>query len=97
MTLFKHEPDGMVLEQGRGDPNRSGPGEDLGDRVRQIVGLAVLGDVGDAVADDDAEAVLQLRALITNGDFEDYWIFHTAREHQCLYPSPDQQDYSLTA
>ncbi|MEV6044131.1 ISKra4 family transposase [Streptomyces xanthochromogenes] len=30
---------------------------------------------------DGAEAVLQLRALITNGDFEDYWIFHTAREH----------------
>ncbi|WP_055496018.1 ISKra4 family transposase [Streptomyces sp. TP-A0356] len=44
-----------------------------------------------------AEAVLQLRALITNGDFEDYWIFHAAREHQRLYPSPDQQDYSLTA
>ncbi|MCI3245722.1 ISKra4 family transposase [Streptomyces spinosisporus] len=44
-----------------------------------------------------AEAVLQLRALITNGDFEDYWIFHTAREHQRLYPSPDQQNYSLTA
>jgi hypothetical protein len=46
---------------------------------------------------DGAEAVLQLRALITNGDFEDYWIFHTAREHQRLYPTPDQQDYSLTA
>ncbi|MEU2624941.1 ISKra4 family transposase [Streptomyces sp. NPDC007157] len=46
---------------------------------------------------DGAEAVLQLRALITNGDFEDYWIFHTAREHQRLYPSPDQQDYRLTA
>ncbi|MFI6339903.1 ISKra4 family transposase [Streptomyces sp. NPDC050535] len=46
---------------------------------------------------DGAEAVLRLRALITNGDFEDYWIFHTAREHQRLYPSPDQQNYSLTA
>ncbi|GHH95777.1 hypothetical protein GCM10017779_62340 [Streptomyces capillispiralis] len=44
-----------------------------------------------------AEAVLQLRALITNGDFEDYWIFHAAREHQRLYPGPDQQKYSLTA
>ncbi|WP_406465051.1 ISKra4 family transposase [Streptomyces sp. NBC_01622] len=44
-----------------------------------------------------AEAVLQLRALITNGDFEDYWIFHTARVHQRLYPSPGQQKYSLTA
>ncbi|MEU1600648.1 ISKra4 family transposase [Streptomyces sp. NPDC005708] len=46
---------------------------------------------------DGAEAVLQLRALITNGDFEDYWTFHAAREHQRLYPSPDQQNYSLTA
>ncbi|MFF0290981.1 ISKra4 family transposase [Streptomyces sp. NPDC005262] len=36
---------------------------------------------------DGAEAVLRLRALITNGDFEDYWIFHTAREHQRLYPT----------
>ncbi len=44
-----------------------------------------------------AEAVLRLRALITNGDFEDYWIFHTARDHQRLYPSPDQQNYNLTA
>ncbi|MGW4518034.1 ISKra4 family transposase [Streptomyces sp. NPDC004393] len=44
-----------------------------------------------------AEAVLQFRALITNGDFEDYWTFHAAREHQRLYPSPDQQNYSLTA
>jgi hypothetical protein len=46
---------------------------------------------------DGAEAVLPLRALITNGDFEDYWTFHTAREHQRLYPAPDQQNYSLTA
>jgi hypothetical protein len=45
---------------------------------------------------DGAEAVLQLRALITNGDFEDYWTFHTAREHQRLYPSLNQQNYSLT-
>ncbi|MFD4630296.1 ISKra4 family transposase [Streptomyces sp. NPDC058284] len=46
---------------------------------------------------DGAEAVLQLRALITNGDFEDYWIFHAAREHERLYPSPDQPNYTLTA
>ncbi|WP_406482635.1 ISKra4 family transposase [Streptomyces sp. NBC_01615] len=45
---------------------------------------------------DGAEAVLQLRTLITNGDFEDYWKFHAAREHQHLYPSPDQQNYTLT-
>lgn len=46
---------------------------------------------------DGAEAVLQLRALITNGDFTNYWNFHAAREHQRLYPSPDQQNYCLTA
>jgi hypothetical protein len=31
---------------------------------------------------DGAEAVLQLRALWTNGDFDDYWAFHLEREHQ---------------
>ncbi|AZP14776.1 ISKra4 family transposase [Streptomyces aquilus] len=46
---------------------------------------------------DGAEAVLQLRALITNGDFEDYWRYHAVREHQRLYPSPDPQNYGLTA
>jgi len=46
---------------------------------------------------DGAQAFLQLRALVTNGDFEDYWVFHATREHQRLYPSPDQQNYSLTA
>ena len=29
-----------------------------------------------------AEAVLKLRALRSSGDFEDYWVFHQAREHQ---------------
>ncbi len=50
---------------------------------------------------DGAEAVLQLRALIANSDFEGYrvfhWGFHAACEHQRLCPSLDQQTYSLTA
>jgi hypothetical protein len=29
-----------------------------------------------------AEAVLRLRALVTNGDFDDYWTFHLAREYE---------------
>lgn len=29
-----------------------------------------------------AEAVLRLRALRTSGDFEEYWSFHLAREHE---------------
>ncbi|MFI0242822.1 ISKra4 family transposase [Streptomyces sp. NPDC016845] len=46
---------------------------------------------------EGAEAVLQLRALITNGDFDDYWRFHAGREHERLYPTADQQEYDLTA
>jgi len=34
-----------------------------------------------------SEAVLTLRAVISNGDFDDYWRFHLAREHQRLYPA----------
>jgi len=33
-----------------------------------------------------AEAVLQLRALQTNGDFDAYWTYHRHREHQRNYP-----------
>lgn len=44
-----------------------------------------------------AETVLRLRALITNGDFDDYWAFHAAREQQRLYPVPDQRRFTLTA
>ena len=29
-----------------------------------------------------AEAVLKLRALSVSGDFDEYWAFHQAREHQ---------------
>jgi hypothetical protein len=31
---------------------------------------------------DGAEAVLKLRALRSNGDFDDYWRYHTTQEHQ---------------
>jgi hypothetical protein len=38
-----------------------------------------------------AEAVLKLRALRTNGDFDDYWTWHEqqeqARNHQARYRS----------
>ena len=32
------------------------------------------------------EAVLTPRAVISNGDFEEYWHFHLAHEHQRLIP-----------
>jgi hypothetical protein len=44
-----------------------------------------------------AEAVLTLRAVTSNGDFDDYWRFHLAREHQRLYPGTAQGQYALGA
>ncbi len=32
-----------------------------------------------------AEAVLKLRALISNGDFEAYWAYHLAQEQQRVH------------
>jgi len=46
---------------------------------------------------DGAEAVLTLRAVISNGDFEEYWSYHLAREHQRLYPGTKQGEYTLGA
>ncbi|MEV0642013.1 hypothetical protein AB0I77_45245 [Streptomyces sp. NPDC050619] len=43
------------------------------------------------------EAVLTLRALISNGDFPQYWTFHTHRERERLRPRPDQHNYELLA
>jgi hypothetical protein len=43
------------------------------------------------------EAVLTLRAIISNGDFEEYWSYHLAREHQRLYPGTKQGKYALGA
>ena len=37
-----------------------------------------------------AEAILTLRAVISNGDFDDYWRYHLTREHQRLYPGTPQ-------
>ena len=53
-----------------------------------------------AVPPDDpfaAEAVLTLRAVISNGDFEEYWHFRLAREHQRLYPGTKPGQYTLCA
>ncbi|MGH8897419.1 MAG: ISKra4 family transposase, partial [Egibacteraceae bacterium] len=34
-----------------------------------------------------AEAVLKLRALISNGDFDDYWDYHLTPEHERVHRS----------
>jgi hypothetical protein len=46
---------------------------------------------------DGAEAVLTLRAVIANGDFEEYWRYRLDREHQRLYPGTAQRQYALGA
>jgi hypothetical protein len=46
---------------------------------------------------EGAEAVLNLRAVISNGDSEEYWRFHLAREHQRLYPGTTQGQYTFGA
>jgi hypothetical protein len=32
-----------------------------------------------------AEAILKLRALISNGDFDQYWTWHLAQEQQRIH------------
>jgi hypothetical protein len=46
---------------------------------------------------DGAEAILTLRAVISNGDFDEYWRFHLEREHQRLHPGTTQGQYTLAA
>jgi hypothetical protein len=46
---------------------------------------------------DGTEAILTLHAVISNGDFEEYWRFHLAREHRRLYPGTTQGQYALGA
>jgi hypothetical protein len=49
---------------------------------------------------DTAEAILRLRALVTNGDFDAYWAFHLRQEHQRVHQSRYQlrrEDYTLAS
>ena len=34
-----------------------------------------------------AEAILKLRAIISNGDFDAYWAYHLAQEHDRVHKS----------
>ena len=36
---------------------------------------------------EGAEAILRLRAIRSNGDFEAYWRFHLAEEHRRVHRS----------
>jgi len=49
---------------------------------------------------DTAEAILKLRAVTTNGDFDTYWAFHLQQEHQRTHQTryqPRREDYTLAA
>jgi hypothetical protein len=63
---------------------------------RHIVGDR-LGHGGCRWGLDGAEAVLSLRAVIANGDFEEYWQYHLSREHQRLYPGTVRARYAPAA
>ncbi len=36
---------------------------------------------------DGAEAILKLRAITTNGDFDEYWRYHLAQEQHRVHES----------
>ncbi|MEU5437972.1 hypothetical protein AB0G73_32015 [Streptomyces sp. NPDC020719] len=44
-----------------------------------------------------AEALLQLRAITGNADFDAYWQHHVAAEHRGIHPHSDHASYRLTA
>jgi hypothetical protein len=46
---------------------------------------------------DGAEAILKLRALISNGDFGDYRAFHLRQEHQRIYHARYRASFTLAA
>ena len=49
---------------------------------------------------DGAEAVLKMRAVVSNRDFEEYWRYHQAHEHQrvhCARYAPAAQRLTLAA
>ena len=43
-----------------------------------------------------AEAILKLRTVISNSDFDAYWAYHLTREHQRNHPQP-RTTYQLAA
>jgi cation diffusion facilitator family transporter len=51
--------------------------------IRKLIGHGHTSHVGAGIA------------VISNGDFEEYWRFHLAREHQRLYPGTAQGQYTL--
>lgn len=46
---------------------------------------------------DGAEAILRLRALIANGDFDDYFAYHLRKEHERIHRTLYRESFTLAA
>ena len=46
---------------------------------------------------DGAEAILKLRALISNGEFDQYWRYHLRREHERVHNARYHESLTLAA
>ena len=57
-------------------------GDGMGDDELDAAGWAVGLDVWGL---ESAEAVLKLRAMISNGDLDAYWSYHLDQEHQRIH------------
>ena len=60
-------------------------------------GLPVFDITGARWSLPSAEAVLHLRAVIANGDFDKYWQYHLDREYQRTHASRYQDQFALAA
>ena len=56
-----------------------------------------MGITGARWAPDGAEAILKLRAVVVNGDLDDYWNHHITRERQRNHLSRYQPAHQLAA
>jgi hypothetical protein len=46
---------------------------------------------------DGAEAILKLRAVLANGDFDQYWPYHLRREHERIHHARYRETLVLAA
>ncbi len=46
---------------------------------------------------DRAEAILKLRALISNGEVDPYWRYHLRREHERVHNARYRESLTLAA
>jgi hypothetical protein len=64
--------------------------------ARHLIGDR-FGITGSRLGVEGAEALLRLRAVIGNGDFDTYWAFHVRREHARVHQGRHQGEYDLLA